>query len=143
MRILIDADACPDLSLIAQLAIRYQVVAIAFFDTAHQIKIEGMIAHQVDCSSQSVDVALWTEMQKGDLVITSDYGLAAMCLTKGLVLHPKGFIYTREEIDRLLYSRYLASKFRRAGGRLKGPAPRTKFQTRQLLEKLEELLKNQ
>ena len=64
-----------------------------------------------------------------DIVITQDYGLATMCISKkAVVLNQNGMIYTADNIDSLLFSRHIAKKIRNAGGRLKGPSKRTKQQ---------------
>ncbi len=63
---------------------------------------------------------------KYDIVITQDYGLAAMCLAKGaFVVDQNGREMTSDNIDQLLSFRYESAKFRRAGGRTKGPKKRT------------------
>ena len=67
------------------------------------------------------------QLQSGDLVVTQDYGLAAMCLGKGArVLHQSGMEYHADNIDALLYSRYSAKKARMAGERLPATKKRSK-----------------
>ncbi|MEG1571848.1 MAG: DUF188 domain-containing protein, partial [Clostridia bacterium] len=76
--------------------------------------------------ADSVDFALVNLLHPGDLVITQDYGLAAMCLArKARVLHQDGMEYTNDNIDALLLARHTAKKIRNSGGRLKGQAKRT------------------
>lgn len=76
-----------------------------------------------------------------DLVVTQDYGLAAMCLARGAVpIHQDGMIYTDDNIDSLLFFRAAAKKIRNAGGRLKGPSRRTKEQDLAFARTLEQLL---
>ena len=61
-----------------------------------------------------------------NIAITQDYGLAAMCLSKGaIVLHQDGKQYTEENISGLLEFRAVSKKIRRSGGRLKGNPKRT------------------
>ena len=79
--------------------------------------------------SDSADYAVANDVQKGDVVITQDYGLAAMCLARGAqVINQDGRIYQNENIDGLLFSRYLSKKARMAGIRTKGPQKRTSSQ---------------
>ena len=88
-----------------------------------------------------MDFALVNLLQPGDLVVTQDYGLAAMCLARrALVLNQNGLQYTEENIDGLLFSRHVARKVRQAGGRLKGPAKRRPEQDAAFLAALERLL---
>lgn len=51
-----------------------------------------------------------------DIIITHDYGLAALVLEKvTAVLSPSGFVYSTANIDELLYQRFLNQKQRQAG----------------------------
>lgn len=75
-----------------------------------------------------MDYALIGLCHKGDIVVTQDYGVAAMALGKGAyVIHQSGKWYTEENIDRMLMERHLAKKARRATKKnhLKGPKKRT------------------
>ena len=77
--------------------------------------------------ADSVDFALINLLKKDDIVITQDYGLAAMAINKAsYVINQNGLIYSNENIDRLLYSRHISKKIRKSGGRTKGPKKRTK-----------------
>lgn len=83
----------------------------------------------VSKGADSVDFALVNRVEPGDIAVTQDYGLAAMCLAKrALPLSQDGLLYTEENIGALLQSRYAAQKIRRSGGRLKGPKKRTSEQ---------------
>lgn len=90
---------------------------------------EGAQTIMVVKGADSVDFRLVNLIEKGDLVITQDYGLAAMALAKqARVLNQNGMEYTNINIDALLMARHTALKIRRSGGRLKGPAKRMKEQ---------------
>ena len=66
-------------------------------------------------------------LNRGDVVVTQDYGLAAMALGKeAKVINQNGLIFTDENIDRLLMDRHIGQEVRRRGGRTKGLAKRTK-----------------
>lgn len=72
----------------------------------------------VSKGADSVDFALVNRLAPGDVVITQDYGLAAMCLAKrAKVLHQDGMRYSPDNIDALLLARHTAGKSgRRAAG---------------------------
>ena len=81
----------------------------------------------VDKQADSVDFALMGLLTRDDIVVTQDFGLAAMVLGKGaLAVNQNGLVYTDDNIDKLLLERHIGAKVRRGGGRTKGPAKRTK-----------------
>lgn len=135
MKILIDADACPVIELTRQIAAEYGVPVLAVATYAHMPKDGEIIA--VDSAPEATDMALFRRTETGDLVITSDYGLASLVLAKGArALSPSGLRFTEENIPELLERRYLAKKTRRAGGRQRGPRPRTHADNRAFAEAL-------
>lgn len=124
--LLIDADACPVIDLALFVSSQYEIKSILFCDTSHRIERENAITIVVPKGPDSVDFALVKTITKYDIVITQDYGLAAMCLAKGaFVIDQNGREMTNENIDQLLAIRYENAKFRRAGGKTKGPKKRT------------------
>lgn len=126
MRILIDGDGCPVVDRTISLAHEYHIACILFCDTAHYFQRSGAVTITVDKGADSVDFALVNQIRPGDLVITQDYGLAAMCLSRGAVpIRQDGLIYHKDNIDALLTARHTAQKVRRGGGRLKGPPKRS------------------
>lgn len=141
MEIWIDADGCPVTALTAALAQQYKIPCTILCDTAHVLQYPGAKTITVSKGADSVDFALVNRVQKGDLVVTQDYGLAAMCLSRGAVpIHQDGLLYTDDNMDSLLFFRAAAKKIRRAGGRLKGPSRRTPAQDRAFAAALERLL---
>lgn len=63
----------------------------------------------------AVDFALINRTSKGDIIITADYGVATMALSKSAyAIHPNGFIYNNDNMDKLLMERHLSAKARRA-----------------------------
>ena len=90
-------------------------------DTAHYFEREGAQTIMVGQGADSADFRLVNLIEKGDIVITQDYGLAAMALARNAtVLHQDGMRYTDENIDSLLLARHTARKIRMAT-----PLPRT------------------
>ena len=129
MKLLIDADGCPVVDLTVRLAREFGVKCLILCDTAHVFQKEGAETLTVSKGADSVDFALVNRVEPGDIAVTQDYGLAAMCLAKrARPLSQDGLLYTEENIGALLQSRYAAQKIRRSGGRLKGPKKRTSEQ---------------
>ena len=141
MHILVDADACPVTALVVEAAGRHLIPVTLVCDSAHQLSCEGARVVQVDKSADSADFALVNLLKAGDIVVTQDYGLAAMALGRGArVLNHDGMAYTHQNIDGLLMQRHVARAYRRAGGRTRGPKPRQKHQDQAFLKALEEML---
>ena len=129
MRILIDADGCPVVDLAVSIARELGVDCLILCDTAHTFEKAGARTLVVSKGADSVDFALVNRIHPGDVVITQDYGLAAMCLArKARILSQDGLEYTDANIDALLMARHAAQKMRNAGARLKGPPKRRKLQ---------------
>ena len=140
MTVLIDADGCPVTKVIIPLCKKYQIPCIILCDTAHEFHEDGIMTLIVDKGSDSVDFTLVNRVQKDDIVITQDYGLASMCLARGCrVLHQDGWEYTTDNIDALLLVRHESRKHRAAGGRFKGPRKRTSQQDDRFKNALEEI----
>ncbi len=126
MKIYIDADGCPVVRNTLQIARKFAIPCVIVCDTAHRIAHEGAETIVVAQGADSVDFRLVNLIGKGDIVITQDYGLAAMCLGKAaIVLHQDGKRYTEENISGLLEFRAIGKKIRRSGGRTKGMPKRT------------------
>ncbi|MBR3767028.1 MAG: YaiI/YqxD family protein [Clostridia bacterium] len=126
MKIVIDADACPVLDITLCLAAEKGIDAVIVCDNAHFIERENIETIVVDKGADSADIKIANTVKKGDIVVTQDYGLAALCLGKGAkALNQNGLIFTDKNIENLLYSRFMAKKARMAGGRTKGPSKRT------------------
>ncbi len=129
MKILIDADGCPVVDITLRCARRQGVEVLLICDTAHFFEREGAQTVTVSKGADSADFRLVNLIMPGDLVVTQDYGLAAMALARqAVVLSQDGMRYTDDNIGALLLARHTARKIRMGGGRLKGPAKRTKAQ---------------
>ncbi len=127
MRILVDADACPVKEIIVRLGRSRGVHVIMICDTSHIIRDGYSEVMTVDKARDSVDLALVNRLKPSDIVISQDYGVAAMALGKGCrVLNQNGMEYDEDNIDRLLFERHLAQKVRRAGGKTSGNKKRSK-----------------
>jgi len=143
MRIIIDGDACPGISIIEKIAKKYEIPTILYCDINHFISSDYMEVKIVDSGFQSVDMYIMNESKKDDIVISQDYGVAAICLSKNSkVINPKGYIYTEKNIDRLLEERHISSKVRKAGGRTNGPKKRSSEDDERLRNNLIKLIEN-
>ncbi|WP_088041278.1 YaiI/YqxD family protein [Bacillus sp. EAC] len=141
MKILIDADGCPVVNETIQIAKEYRIDVLLLCDTAHTMEREGAETIVISQGADAVDFALVNRVSKGDIVITQDYGLAAMVLSKqAFVINQNGFYYTNENIDSLLHTRYVSKKIRNAGGRVKGPKKRQKEDNTNFENSLRKLL---
>lgn len=141
MRILIDADGCPVVDLTVAAAREFDLECVILCDTAHYFDKEGARTVVMAQGADSVDFALVNMVQAGDIVVTQDYGLAAMCLArKGKPINQNGLVYHDGNIDGMLASRHAAQKVRRGGGRTKGPSKRTKEQDEVFIRQLRKLI---
>ena len=135
MKIIIDGDACPGISIIEKTAKIYKVPIIIFCDINHFIQSDYSIVRIVDNGFQSVDMYVVNETKENDIVVSQDYGVAAMCLAKkAAVINPKGYIYNDDNIERLLEERHISQKIRKGGGRTPSSKKRT-FKDDERLEK--------
>lgn len=129
MQILIDADACPVVKITEKTAREYQIPVILLCDTNHILQSDYSTVKTIGAGADAVDFALINLCKKGDIVVTQDYGVAAMALGKGAyAIHQSGRRYTDENMDRLLMERHLSQKARRASAKnhLKGASKRSR-----------------
>lgn len=141
MKIFIDADGCPVVDITVSVAKEHSLPCYIICDTAHEFSKDGAETVVVEKGADSVDFKLVNLVTAGDIVVTQDYGLAAMCLArKAVPISQNGLVFTDKNIDELLFSRYVSKKIRNAGGRLKGPSKRTPEQDERFLQALEGLI---
>lgn len=141
MRLLIDADGCPVVRIAVECARRHGIPAALVCDAAHLFDLPGVEVITVEKGADSADFRLVNLIYPGDIAVTQDYGLAAMCLArKARVLNQNGLVYTEDNIDALLLSRHTSRKLRSAGVHLKGPAKRTREQDAAFLTALEAMM---
>ncbi|MCI8497461.1 MAG: YaiI/YqxD family protein [Clostridiales bacterium] len=141
MTVLIDADGCPVVDSALRIAKRHHVPVVILCDTSHVFERQGAHTVTVSKGADSVDFRLVNMVQPGDVVVTQDYGLAAMCLARrARPIHQDGMLYTADNIDALLLQRHTAQKIRRAGRHTKGPRKRSAVQDEAFEQALERLL---
>lgn len=147
MKILIDGDACPVVDLTMRIASEFNIEVIVFCDTSHAMMRDDVKVVTVSKGNDAVDFKVINEIKKGDILVTQDYGLAAMALARqSHPIHQNGFTYTNDNIDQLLFRRHIGKAVRKRGGKTKGPSKRTREQDeafernlRALIEKLNDV----
>lgn len=145
MKVLVDADACPVVSIVERVAKKYEIPVVLLCDTNHILRSGYSEVVVVGAGADAVDFKLVSLCQKGDIVVTQDYGVAAMILGKDAFgIHQSGRWYTDENIDQMLMERHLARKARNAKKRhhLRGPAKRTEQDDNRFELMFEKLLRD-
>lgn len=118
MKIFVDADACPVKEIIVSEARRRGIPVTMLTDTSHVLDDGYSTVITVDQGRDSADIRLVNLLSPGDVVVTQDYGVAAMSLSRGArALNQNGLVYDGGNMDRLLFERALGQKIRRSGGR--------------------------
>ena len=143
MRIFVDADACPVVRIVEKIAEKYEVPVTLLCDTNHVLASDYSEVMIVGAGADAVDFKLISLCHPGDIVVTQDYGVAAMALgKKAYAIHQSGKWYTDENIDQMLMERHLAKKARRGSSKnhLKGPRKRTAEDDERFAESFEKLL---
>ena len=125
LRILVDADACPVVRQVESVARQMALPVILLCDEHHLLRSDYAQVRCVSSGADAVDIALMNLCRRGDVVVTQDYGVAAMALGRGAhAIHHSGKQYTNDNIDMMLMERHMARKARRASSRhhLHGPS---------------------
>ena len=145
MTIFVDADACPVTRLTEEIAKKHSIPVMLQCDTSHVLTSEYSEVRIIGAGADAVDLALINLCQSGDIVVTQDYGVAALALGKGAkAIHQSGRWYTEENIDALLMERHLAKKARKSSkNHLKGPAKRSKDDDKRYADSFERMLQEQ
>jgi len=142
MKIIVDADACPKavLQICMRVALGFDIPVWTVASFNHNIESDHHVV--VGNASQEADIRVMNLAQAGDVAVTQDWGLAAMLLGKGVkCLNPDGREFRTDNIEFLLEEREAKAKFRRGGGRTKGPKKRVLEDDRQFEACLVDILK--
>ncbi len=112
MKILIDGDASPVNKITINVANKFNLETIILSNFHHKITAsDNVTVITVDDGSDSVDFALINKASSGDIIVTQDYGVGAMALGKKChPIHPKGFLYTDDNISLMLERRHQSKK---------------------------------
>ena len=144
MQIYVDADACPVVDIVEKTAIKYQIPVTLLCDTNHVLTSGYSEVIVVGAGADAVDYKLISLCHRGDIVVSQDYGVAAMALGKGAyAIHQSGKWYTDENIDQMLMERHLNKKARRASQKkhFKGPKKRTGEDDERFAQSFERMVK--
>ena len=127
MQILVDADACPVVSIVERVAKEHNLPVTLLCDTNHVLSSDYSEVIVVGAGADAVDYKLISICHKGDIIVSQDYGVAAMVLGN---------------IDQMLMERHLNKKARRAFGKnhLKGPRKRISEDDEHFRESFEKMI---
>lgn len=143
MTIYIDADACPVTGIVEKIAAEYGIPVVLLCDINHIMSSDYSTVKVIDAGRDAVDFALINLVRTGDIVVTQDYGVAAMALgRRAAAIHQSGRWYTDVNIDRLLMERHMAKEARRKSGKhhLHGPKKRTEEDDRRFAESFRKMI---
>lgn len=143
MQIFVDADACPVVRIVEEVAKKYGIAVTLLCDTNHILSSDYSKVIVVGAGVDAVDYKLISICHKGDIVVSQDYGVAAMALGKGAYpIHQSGKWYTNDNIDQMLMERHLNKKARRGSKKhhLKGPKKRTEEDDKRFTQSFENLV---
>ncbi len=143
MQIFVDADACPVVDIVEKIAKEYNVPVTLLCDTNHVLSSAYSEVVIVGAGADAVDYKLISICHKGDIVVSQDYGVAAMALGKGAyAIHQSGKWYTNDNIDQMLMERHLNKKVRRSSHKnyIKGSKKRTEEDDERFAQSFEKMV---
>lgn len=107
MRIIIDGDAQPCKAEIVELAQKYQIDVIIVTSVAHyshneNLKHANIIV--VDNIKQATDIKILNIVEKDDVVVTCDTGLALVLTGRNIiVLSERGYVLNKEFLENKIF----------------------------------------
>ena len=143
MQIFVDADACPVVGIVETIAEKYNISNTLLCDTNHILYSDYSEVIVVGAGADAVDYKLISICHKGDVVVSQDYGVAAMALGKGAhAIHQSGKWYTNENIDQMLMQRHITKCAKRASSKnhIKGHKKRSNEDNIHFAESFEKLV---
>lgn len=145
MRIYVDADACPVVKIVERVGKELHIGVTLLCDTNHILTSDYSEVNIIGAGADAVDFALIGLCSQGDIVVTQDYGVAAMALGKGAyAIHQSGKWYTDDNIDLMLMERHMAKAARRASPKhhWRGPKKRTTEDDKRFEESFRSMIQN-
>ena len=143
MQIFVDADACPVVKVIEAIAKKYQIPVTLLCDINHDLSSDYSKVIMVGAGTDAVDYKLISLCHSGDIVVSQDYGVAAMALGKGAyAIHQSGKWYTNTNIDQMLMERYLNKNSRKKSlkNHVKRPKKRTDADDEKFAKSFEKMI---
>lgn len=137
--IYVDADACPVKDEVERVAARHNLDTILVTDgglrPSQNPRVRLVIVEQ---GADAADDWIADNISAHDVCVTNDIPLAARCLEKdALAIKPNGELFTKDAIGMALATRTLMQGLRETGEITGGPAPFSKRDRAQFLDKLE------
>ena len=137
--IYIDADACPVKDEVERVAARHHLATIMVTDgglrPSQNPRVRLVIVTQ---GADAADDWIAEHIGAGDICVTNDIPLAARCLEKdALAIKPNGELFTTDSIGMALATRTLMQGLRETGEITGGPAPFSKRDRAQFLDRME------
>ncbi len=141
-RIFVDADACPVKDEVYRVAKRYGLRVVLVSNTWLRAPNEEWLeVVVVGGELDAADAWIVEHVTRGDIVVSADIPLAALCLEKGTgVLGPRGRPFTEDSIGGALATRELMSQLREMGEVSGGPPPFEKRDRSQFLQALDRMI---
>ena len=144
MKVIIDADACPVKDIVIK-ETKDENIEVVLVSSLSHFSSKELDSHvrtiYVDAGPDAADYKIVQLAEAGDVIVTQDYGLASLLLSKGCtVLHHTGFEYNKMNMDYLLETRHMSSVIRRGGGRTKGPKALSQEDKNSFLKAFQEVL---
>lgn len=143
MHIYVDADACPVIWIVENIAKKYNIETTLICDTNHVLTSDYSDVVTVSAGADAVDFKLVNLCTHDDIVVTQDYGVAAMALSKGAyAIHQSGKWYTNDNIDQMLMQRHITKCEKRASSKnhIKGHKNRSNEDNIHFAESFEKLV---
>ena len=144
MQVFVDADACPVVGIVEKISKEHNIPVTLLCDTNHVLSSDYSEVIVVGAGADAVDYKLVSICRRGDIVVSQDYGVAAMALGKGAyAIHQSGKWYTNDNIDQMLMERHLNKKARRSSHKnhSKGPRKRTNEDDVRFAQSFEKLIR--
>lgn len=127
MKILVDADSCPVKDIIIKIAKSKDIPVVMVSDYAHEIRSHYATVIRVDKGRDSADLALINNTKENDIVVTQDYGVATLALSKkAKAIGNSGLIFNNDNIESLLMQRHISAQERKKNKRFSKIPKRTK-----------------
>lgn len=144
MKIILDADACPAIDMIYELAKNENIKLVIVSDYHHEFDYKEVEHIAVPAGENATDFKILSILEEDDIVVTQDYALAAMVLAKNAkAINLSGKSFNDENIDGLLATRHIYKTARRRGEKIRGKKlhKRYKSENVNLLSGIKKLLK--
>ena len=99
MKILVDADACPVKEIIEKVAKQKNIEVVMYIDSSHILSSDYSKIVTISKGRDAVDLALINDSEKGDVIVTQDYGVASLALGRSAyAIGNSGLIYDNNNI---------------------------------------------